>query len=116
MANAVTWFEIIGKDGPKLREFYSSLFGWKFHVAQEMDYGMMEAGAGGIGGGIGSGSGNMPSYVAIYVQVEDINAALKEAESLGGKTLMPRTVVPNQVIFALFSDPEGHLVGLTEGM
>jgi predicted enzyme related to lactoylglutathione lyase len=58
----------------------------------------------------------MPSYVAVYVQVEDINAALKQAEALGGKTLVPRTVVPSQVTFALFSDPEGHLVGLTEGM
>ena len=58
----------------------------------------------------------MPSYVAVYVQVADINASLKQAEQLGGKTVIPRTVVPNQVIFALFTDPEGHYVGLMEGM
>ena len=77
---------------------------------------MIDAAPGGIGGGIGSGAWTGWSYVAVYIQVDDINASLKQAEELGGKTLIPRTVVPNQVIFALFSDPEGHYVGLTEGM
>jgi predicted enzyme related to lactoylglutathione lyase len=115
MANSVTWFEIIGTDGPKLRDFYGRLFDWQFHEAPGMDYGMIDAGAGGIGGGIGSGSGQRLNYVAVYVQVPDINAALKQAEELGGKTVMPRTVIPDQVTFAMFSDPEGHLIGLTEG-
>jgi predicted enzyme related to lactoylglutathione lyase len=116
MANSVSWFEIIGTDGPKLRDFYGRLFGWHFHEAEGIDYGMIDAGPGGIGGGIGSGTGTGQSYVTVYVQVADINASLKQAEQLGGKTLVPRTVIPNQVTFALFSDPEGHLVGLTEGV
>ena len=28
MANQVSWFEISGKDGAKLQEFYGDLFGW----------------------------------------------------------------------------------------
>jgi hypothetical protein len=28
MPNPVTHFEIVGKDGKKLQEFYASLFGW----------------------------------------------------------------------------------------
>ena len=115
MANSVSWFEIIGTDGPKLRDFYGRLFDWTFHQAPEMDYGMIDASPGGIGGGIGN-VGNGQNYVAVYVQVTDINASLKQAEALGGKTIVPRTVIANQVTFALFSDPEGHLVGLTEGM
>lgn len=115
MARSVTWFEIIGADGPKLRDFYSRLFDWSFHQAEGMDYGMIDGSSGGIGGGVGSGSGTGASYVAIYVQVPDINAALKQAEALGGKTLMPRTVIPNQVTFAMLSDPEGHTIGLLEG-
>ncbi len=115
MANAVTWFEIIGQDGPKLREFYGRLFDWQFHEAAGMDYGMIDAASGGIGGGIGSGAGTGASYVTVYVQVADIDAALKQVEQLGGKTLVPRTVIPDQVTFALFSDPEDHVVGLLEG-
>jgi predicted enzyme related to lactoylglutathione lyase len=116
MANSVSWFEIIGKDGPKLRGFYGNLFDWHFHEAPGIDYGMLDAAPGGIGGGIGSGTGTGQSYVAVFVQVDDINASLQKVEELGGKTLIPRTVVPSQVIFAMFSDPEGHYVGLTEGM
>ena len=64
MAGSVTWFEIIGKDGAKLREFYGSLFDWKFHNAEGMDYGMIDGVPGGIGGGIGSVA-NGQSYVTV---------------------------------------------------
>ncbi len=116
MAHTVSWFEIIGKDGPKLREFYGHLFDWQFEEAPGMDYGMIHAGSGGIGGGIGSLHGTGESYVTVYVEVPDINASLEQAEKLGGKTIVPRTVIPDQVTFAMFSDPEGHLVGLMEPM
>lgn len=39
---------------------------------------------------------------------------LLKAESLGGKTVMPRTEIPQMVTFGLFADPEGHLVGVVE--
>jgi predicted enzyme related to lactoylglutathione lyase len=116
VAHAVVHFEIMGTDGPKLREFYGKLFDWKFQVmgGAEIDYGTIQPEAGGIGGGVGAAPGR-PGYVAIYVTVDDINAALKQVVELGGKTVVPRTVIPNVVTWALFSDPEGHLVGLAEG-
>jgi predicted enzyme related to lactoylglutathione lyase len=30
---AVAWFEITGKDGPKLQQFYSRVFGWQVQDA-----------------------------------------------------------------------------------
>jgi hypothetical protein len=33
---------------------------------------------------------------------------------LGGKTIQPPTSVPGGVTFALFADPEGHVVGLVK--
>ncbi len=44
--------------------------------------------------------------------MEDPQAALDQAESLGGKTIMPVTTIPDTVTLALFADPEGHVVGL----
>ena len=29
MKHPVVWFEVLGKDGPKLQRFYSELFGWQ---------------------------------------------------------------------------------------
>jgi len=49
---------------------------------------------------------------SVYVQVEDPQAALDKAESLGGKTVLPVMTIPNTVTLALFADPEGHVVGL----
>jgi predicted enzyme related to lactoylglutathione lyase len=42
MANQVSWFEISGKDGRKLQEFSSDLFGWKIDANNPMSYGMVE--------------------------------------------------------------------------
>ena len=50
--------------------------------------------------------------VTFYVQVEDPQAALDKAESLGGKTVLPVMTIPDTVTLALFADPEGHVVGL----
>jgi len=115
VANPVTWFEITGKDADKLQTFYSDVFGWEYQQAPgPMKYGMISAGNGGIGGGVGQaqeGSG----HVTIYVEVDDPQAALDKIEQSGGKTVMPVTEIPNMVTFALFSDPEGHLVGVFKG-
>jgi predicted enzyme related to lactoylglutathione lyase len=45
------------------------------------------------------------------VDVEDVAATLKKAESLGGKTLVPPVDIPNGT-FAWMQDPEGNTVGL----
>jgi predicted enzyme related to lactoylglutathione lyase len=70
---------------------------------------------GGIGGGIGPAPEGSAGHVTVYVDVDDPAAYLAKAEQLGGKTVMPPTEVPGfGVTFALFSDPEGHVLGLTK--
>jgi predicted enzyme related to lactoylglutathione lyase len=122
MAAPVIWFEVIGKDGKKLQDFYSELFDWKINADNPMNYGMVEAagsgndpGKGSIGGGIGSAAEGVPPYVTFYVQVNDPDAYLKRVEKMGGSVIVPTTEIPNMVTFALFADPEGHIVGLVKG-
>lgn len=114
MANPVVHFEIMGKDGAKMREYYSKLFGWKIDASNPMQYGLVAPEEKGIGGGIGGTDEGRPGYVTLYVGVDDVDATLARAESLGGKTIMPKTVVPGMVTFALFSDPEGNMIGLVD--
>lgn len=114
MTHPVVHFEIMGKDAKKLQDFYSTLFDWKLN-AFSPEYGMTEIGGDhGINGGIGA-SGEMPPYVTVYVQVPDLQAALDKVATLGGKTVVPPTEIPNVVTFALFSDLEGNVVGLVKG-
>jgi len=113
MANPVTWFEVVGKDGKKLQDFYSAVFGWKIDASNPMQYGMVDNEGKGIGGGISAGDGNS-QQVTFYIEVDDPQSYLNKVESNGGKTVMPVTEVPGMVIFAQFADPEGNVVGITK--
>jgi uncharacterized protein len=112
MANPVTWFEIYGKDGAKLQQFYKDLFDWKINANNPMNYGMVEAEQGGIGGGISGGEG--PAGVYINIEVSDLQAYLDKAVSLGAEVVMPVTVIPDMVTFAQFRDPQGNVIGIVQ--
>ncbi|TMB66213.1 MAG: VOC family protein [Chloroflexi bacterium] len=113
MANAVTWFEITGKDGRKLQDFYSGVFGWKIDANNPMNYGMVDNQGEGIGGGISAGDGGR-NQVTFYIAVDNPQAYLDKVESQGGKTIIPVTEIPGTVTFAQFADPEGNVVGLLD--
>ncbi|HUF53077.1 MAG TPA: VOC family protein [Dehalococcoidia bacterium] len=113
MSDRVVHFEATGKDGQQIRDFYGNVFGWGFNVMPEMDYGLVDNGGKGINGGIG-GAGQSPSWAPFYVAVADLQAALDKAESLGGKTMMPPMEIPGVVSLAMFSDPDGNVIGLVK--
>ena len=113
MANPVVHWEISGRDKKKLQKFYSALFDWKVDIHEEMDgYGLVEGQEGGIGGGISGTQAGAPPSVTFFVQVEDLQASLDKAESLGGKTVMPPTPIPGVGSFAMFQDLEENAIGL----
>ena len=119
MGNQVLWFEVMGKDGKKLRDFYSKLFDWQIQLdtSSGFDYGMHYPSDGGVGGGIGSSPDGSGGFATFYVEVDDLDKALAKAEKLGGKTVMPPAAIPGMELkFAYFADPEGHVIGLSKGM
>jgi predicted enzyme related to lactoylglutathione lyase len=110
----IVHWEIQAKDAKKVQRFYGDLFGWRIDASNPMNYGMVESrGKEGINGGIG-GTMHGLSKVVVYAAVPDINATLSKAESLGAKTLLPRTDI-GAVVMALFEDPEGNTFGVVEG-
>jgi predicted enzyme related to lactoylglutathione lyase len=120
MGQAVVHFEIMGKDGEKLRSYYSELFGWKIDADNPMNYGIVQrdgntTGDGiGIGGGVGAAPEGYDGHVTFYVEVSDVEAALARAESLGGSRMMGPHKVPDGPEIGLFNDPEGHPVGVVK--
>jgi predicted enzyme related to lactoylglutathione lyase len=108
------WFEVLGTDGGKLRQFYGDLFGWTFDVLPQVNYGMVKTGdARGIMGGVGQTFPGTRSWVTFYTETPDVTASLAKAAALGGRVIMPRTTLPG-VVIGVFEDPEGHLLGLVE--
>ena len=116
MGNPVVHFEIGGPDGPALRQFYGDLFGWEVEVTgEDMGfYGLVRANEGGIGGGIvQTEEGMPPSYVTVYIQVDDLQAALDKISDVGGTSLMPpMEIAPGMGSIAMFTDPAGNFLGL----
>ena len=117
MANPVAWFEVVGQDGTKLRAFYGNLFNWTISESDpDSDYGLVAAAEKGISGGIGRSQDGGPGHVTFYVEVEDVAAYLARAEELGGHTVAPPMEIEGwNLTIAFFTDPEGHLIGLSKG-
>ena len=122
MGQPVVHFEVVGKDGQKLRDYYSELFGWEFGEAMgPTDYAVTQREGNtapdgtGIGGGVGTGPEGYDGHVTFYVGVDDVGAALEKAESLGGSRMMgPDRMEEVNIEIGLFTDPEGHVIGVVK--
>jgi len=121
MGQPVVHFEVVGKDGTKLQNYYGALFGWEMDADNPMNYGMVarEGNLGrdgvGIGGGVGQGPEGYGGHVTFYVAVPDVEEALQKAESLGGERIMGPEDIMGQVVLGQFKDPEGNMVGVVQG-
>jgi predicted enzyme related to lactoylglutathione lyase len=113
MGRPVVHFEITGKDGAALQKYYAELFDWKIDANNEYGYGIVSEA--GIGGGISTGPDGYPGHVTVYVQVDDVEAALARAEELGGTRTMGPEKVMESLTIGLFTDPEGHVIGVMNG-
>jgi predicted enzyme related to lactoylglutathione lyase len=120
MGQPVVHFEIMGKDAKALGSFYADLFGWDVNADNPMHYGTvarednLNAEGVGIGGGIGQVPEGYGGHVTFYVEVPDVEAALAQAEGLGGRRMMGPEEPMEGLVIGLFLDPEGHLVGLVK--
>jgi predicted enzyme related to lactoylglutathione lyase len=120
MGQPVVHFEVVAKDGEKLKSYYSDLFGWKIDSNNPMNYGLVtregnvNAEGVGIGGGVGTGPEGYDGHVTFYVEVPDVEAALAKAESLGGSRMMGPEQVMEGLEIGLLNDPEGHVIGVVK--
>jgi predicted enzyme related to lactoylglutathione lyase len=115
VAYPVTHFEINAQDAPATQKFYRDLFGWGIDANNPENYGMIDTKnkGTGINGGIGA-SRHGKSWVTFYVETDDPAATLAKAERLGGSRVMEPMDAGGNVIYALFADPEGNVIGLAK--
>lgn len=109
MPHPVVHFEVGCRDQARTSEFFSQMFDWS--IEQAGPAAMISTGGGGIGGHI-TALGHEPlNYVTFYVEVDDVQAYLGKAVSLGGKAVLPVINIPTGQ-FSWFTDPEGNMIGL----
>ena len=116
MPNPIVFFEILGRDKSALESFYAGLFDWQMTPVRGEapdTYAMVSTGSG-INGGIGKSMDGGPGHVTFYVEVTDIADTLTLVESRGGKRVAGPDQMPNGPLIALFTDPEGRVIGLVQ--
>jgi uncharacterized protein len=110
--NGICHIEIPCTDFEKAKNFYGGIFGWEIQVIPEMDYAMFKA-PDGIGGGFSKQLKVSDSGILFYIEVEDIEVALKKAESAGGQIVKEKTQISPEIgYFGIFADSENNIMGL----
>ena len=108
----IVHIELSAIDPKTAGKFYGDIFNWKINIMEAMEY-VTWAPETEPGGGFNPVTEENPAgTVLIYIQVDDIEAKLKQIEKHGGKTLTPKSEIPGTGYFAIFSDPTGNNIGL----
>src|SRR5215510_3256555 len=108
--NSLCWNELLTNDTEKAKDFYTKLFGWNSKTdSGGMPYTEWINGDDHIGGmmQIQPQMGPVPPHWGIYIAVDDCDGTVAKAQSLGAKTFVPPTDIPNVGRFAVLADPQG---------
>ena len=112
-----SWNELTTTDTAGALAFYTGLFGWTTEV-KKMDgptstgcteYTIVKVGDRMVGGIMKSPPG-VPTVWTSYVTVDNVDETAKQAESLGGKVMLPPTDIPHVGRFAILIDPQGAAI------
>jgi len=109
---SLCWTELMTTDPQTAETFYTGLFPWKTETMKASTgapYTIFKRGGEvGVGGmmKIEPRMGPMPPHWYPYFAVSDCDATVAKATSLGARTLMPPTDIPNAGRFAVLMDPQ----------
>ncbi|MBX3289849.1 MAG: VOC family protein [Acidobacteria bacterium] len=117
------WTEVAVTDLEKCKSFYTNVFGWEFAQSKAMDGEMQylefsSSGAAEPDAAIYEINADMfggtapPPHIAVYVAVDDVDAAAEKAKSLGGSVLVGPENIPNVGRFAVIGDPAGAVISM----
>lgn len=112
------WVELNTSDPEKGAKFYADWLGWTYETGKDgyrhiLNGGGNETMLGGIPSDRSLPPG-VPPHWLIYFLVADCVAVAKKASTLGAKTLMPATPIPDVGTIAVVADPQGAVFALYE--
>lgn len=112
--HSIGWVELATRDTAKAREFYSALFGWKYHASsvpavEAANYTEIAVGDKRYGGILPMNDewGDTPPHWGIYIMVPDVDACVARAKELGGQNCLPPFDAPGVGRLAMVTDPTG---------
>ena len=113
MGQPAKQFQIVSKDPEKAAEFYGQLFGWKIDANNALGYRIIDTGSeDGIQGGIWPAPQEAHALVQLFMQVDDVGAAVEKATTLGANVIIQPQVLPDGDEMAMLLDTEGIPFGV----
>ncbi|MGE0812707.1 MAG: VOC family protein [Vicinamibacterales bacterium] len=109
-APVVRW-QIVSPRPDEVVRFYGAVFGWVERRDNALGYRALQTG-GGIQGGVWPAPADAATFVQLFVEVDDVDAAIEAALAHGGAVVVPRSVLPDGDVMAILRDPLGTSVGL----
>jgi hypothetical protein len=108
-------FELQASAPEKLAEFYSGIFGWKFHKWEgPMEYWLIDTGTDqpGLNGGMLPRKG--PVGTVVTVDVANLATTLEKVKAAGGQVVLAPMEVPGVGTLAYIKDPEETIWGVLQ--
>lgn len=116
---SLVWTELLTSDANGAEAFYTKLFPWRSSqvpsaAGEGVPYTIFHRGEDGAAGmfQITKQMGPMNPYWYPYFAVDDCDATVEKARSLGAQVHMPPTDIPKTGRFAVLSDPQGASFGV----
>jgi hypothetical protein len=99
------WYDLLTTDAEAAKAFYAAVVGWTVQSWGEGSYAVWLAGETQIGGVMEYPPA--PPHWMAHISVDDVDAAARRAEELGGTIQSPPADIPNVGRFAVIADPQG---------
>ncbi|HZR22898.1 MAG TPA: VOC family protein [Vicinamibacterales bacterium] len=116
--NAPAYFEIQAADVSRAREFYGSVFGWRFVRAEGLPIEYWRIETDGPRGGLLQRPAPAPKLeqgtnaFVCSMEVKDYDAVAATITTRGGIVALPKFAVPGVCWQGYFVDPEGNTFGI----
>ena len=115
-SGALTWNELATSDAAKSKAFYGEVFGWTFAGTDEyVEPQVAGRTIAGIMPRPEAIPAEVPDHWLVYFGVDDVDAGVKQAESLGGTLLTGPMDIPGTGRFAALMDPQGAAFAIFKG-
>lgn len=110
-AGTFCWNELDTRDIPAAKAFYGEVFGWEPNDLdmEGMSYTEWRVGGSAVGGMMPMPEmvpAEVPAHWLVYFAVDDTDAVVAKASTIGANTLVPPTDIPPGR-FSVLSDPDG---------
>jgi predicted enzyme related to lactoylglutathione lyase len=113
MPNPVVRWQIVSRQPDRVADFYAAAFGWSVDRANALGYRQLTSGeSSGVDGGVWPRGEEGHDLVQLFIEVDDVAAAVARASGLGARVLVPPSRLPDGDEMALLVDPTGLSFGL----